>query len=89
MSENSHVIQDTYCQIQSWSEAIEVIEMLLDDLKIIETSSKKLYEEIEKLERPATKEEEEQLEELLDKHMKSLFFTELKLLSAKFRTWRK
>ena len=45
MSEKSHVVQDTDCQIQSWSEAIEVIEMLLNDLQIIKTSSEKLYDE--------------------------------------------
>ncbi len=91
MSENSQVqfVYDSDSQIQSWSEAIEVIEMLLDDLKIIETASKKVCEDIEKLDKPATKEEEEQLEKLLIKYKKCISSTELKLLSAKVRSWRK
>lgn len=89
MSEKSHVVQDTDCQIQSWSEAIEIIEMLLDDLQIIKTSSEKLYDDIQKLDKPATKSEEEKILKLSKKYKESIFSIEIKLASTLCRSLRK
>lgn len=83
------MLEDRNQEVRNWSDVIKASEEILECLKIVETSSYRLYEECINLKEPATSAEQTKLLKLLEKHRNIAFSTELKMLSIMTRSWRK